>query len=44
LFSGIKIRTEGAEAVLAGGIAFSTPEKPAAAAKEGDSFTLHDEP
>ncbi|MBK8102803.1 MAG: MCE family protein [Cellvibrionales bacterium] len=44
LFSGIKIRTEGAEAVLAGGVAFSTPEKIAAAAKEGDSFTLHDEP
>ncbi len=44
LFSGINIRTESAESVLAGGIAFSTPETLSAAAKEGDSFTLHDEP
>lgn len=44
LFSGIQIRTAGAETILAGGIAFSTPEKAAVAAKEGDSFTLHDEP
>lgn len=44
LFSGIQIRTEGAETILSGGVAFSTPEKTATTAKEGDSFTLHDEP
>jgi len=44
LFSGIQIRTAGAETILGGGIAFSTPEKAAVAAKEGYSFTLHDEP
>lgn len=44
LFSGINIRTESAESVLAGGIAFSTPQKSSSVAQDGASFTLHDKP
>ena len=44
LFSGINIRTDSAESILAGGIAFATSDKSSATAKEGESFTLHDDP
>lgn len=40
LFSGVDIRTEGAETLLAGGVAFDTPDKSGAVAKEHDHFVL----
>ncbi|WP_062264118.1 intermembrane transport protein PqiB [Endozoicomonas arenosclerae] len=43
LFSGAKIRTESLEALLAGGIAFATPEQAEPAAAE-TSFELADKP
>ncbi len=44
LFSGINIRTETAETILAGGIAFSSSNEASPIAKEGDSFVLNDKP
>jgi len=42
LFRGTKIRTESLESILAGGIAFATPEE-GENAKTGTYFTLHEE-
>lgn len=44
LFSGVDIRTEGAETILAGGIAFTTPDTGGETVKEGTSFDLNDKP
>lgn len=46
LFSGVEIDTESMETILAGGIAFATPEADAMgeAAGDGDTFDLHDAP
>lgn len=43
-FSGLKVRTDSLESVLAGGIALGTPEELGAQVQEGARFTLHDEP
>ena len=44
LFSGINVYTESFETILAGGIAFATPEKETGVqAKTGQRFTLYDE-
>lgn len=44
LFSGVSVRTESLETILAGGIAFATPEAAGAPAGEGGGFVLHAEP
>jgi len=49
IFSGVKIRTESLESIIAGGIAFATPETDedgnlAPEAENGRMFTLHAEP
>jgi len=46
LFSGVKIETESMETVLAGGIAFATPEadEMGPTAHDGDTFHLADGP
>ncbi len=41
LFSGAKVRTESLEALLAGGIAFATPEIPEKPVKDGKQFKLY---
>jgi paraquat-inducible protein B len=45
LFSGVKVRTESLEALLAGGIAFASPNNPEMGepAQPGRTFALHDE-
>ncbi|TCI04812.1 MCE family protein [Corallincola luteus] len=43
IFSGVKIQTESLESILAGGIAFATPEQPGKQAADGDSFMLRAE-
>ncbi|HSC75554.1 MAG TPA: MlaD family protein [Pseudomonadales bacterium] len=44
LFSGVDIRTESAETVLSGGVAFDTPDKSGAVVKDGKCFALKDKP
>ncbi len=44
LFSGVDIRTEGAETILAGGIAFETPDKKGEAVKPDHHFSLEAKP
>ena len=44
LFQGTRIRAESLEALLAGGIAFATPEKPERPIKSGHRFNLAHEP
>lgn len=44
LFQGTSIRAESLEALLAGGIAFATPEKPQKPVKPGHRFALAGEP
>ncbi len=46
LFSGVKVRTESVEAIMAGGIAFATPEdeKKGEIVSSGTHFILYDEP
>src|SRR5690606_12120886 len=46
LFKGVKVRTESLEALIAGGIAFATPNNPemGGPAQPGQTFALHDEP
>lgn len=44
LFSGVNVRSESVETLLAGGIAFSTPDNGGSPASEGQQFTLHDKP
>jgi paraquat-inducible protein B len=41
--TGLHIHTESLEALLAGGIAFATPDKPGARVKSGSVFKLHPE-
>lgn len=41
IFKGIDIRVESLRALIAGGIAFATPQRPAAPAKDGAVFSLH---
>lgn len=41
---GVKIRTQSIEAIMAGGVAFATPDRPGAAVAAGARFTLHPEP
>ena len=45
LFQGAKIRTESLESILAGGIAFATPDNgnDLPSARQGESFRLHSE-
>jgi paraquat-inducible protein B len=45
LFSGVKVRTESLEALLAGGIAFASPDNPqmGGPAQPGQTFVLYDE-
>lgn len=45
LFSGVKVRTESLEALLAGGIAFASPDNPqmGGPAQPGQTFALHEE-
>ncbi|MNO01219.1 hypothetical protein D3C81_2213070 [compost metagenome] len=43
LLKGVAVRTESLEAILAGGIAFATPEEPGPAFP-GQTFVLFDEP
>ena len=40
LFSGVDIKTESLESIIAGGIAFATPDKPGAEVTEGYHFDL----
>jgi paraquat-inducible protein B len=42
LFSGVDIQSESIETLLAGGIAFATPDTPAEYISQGHSFILHD--
>lgn len=44
LFKGVDIRVESLRALVAGGIAFATPQRPAAPAKDGTVFPLHGNP
>ena len=44
LFKGVQIRTESIETIMAGGIAFATPNTPSAKANTGRFFVLHNEP
>ncbi len=44
LFSGVDIHTESAETLLAGGVAFDTPDKKGSAVKDGQHFDLKDKP
>lgn len=44
LFKGVQIRTESVETIMAGGIAFATPNMPTAQATKGKFFVLHKEP
>ena len=41
LFSGAKVRTDSLEALLAGGVAFATPEIPPKKLKDGRRFKLY---
>ncbi len=45
LFKGVKVRTESFETILAGGVAFATPDNAqmGAAARPGQTFALFDE-
>ncbi|GAA5216009.1 MlaD family protein [Corallincola platygyrae] len=43
IFSGVKIRTESLETLIAGGIAFVTPDEPGKQASNGDSYVLRAE-
>ncbi|MBM7060216.1 MCE family protein [Pseudomonas sp. UL073] len=43
LFKGVKLRTESLESLLAGGVAFATPDNPGPAAKPGQTFVLFEE-
>ncbi|MBW2415110.1 MAG: MCE family protein [Deltaproteobacteria bacterium] len=40
---GLEIETESLQALLAGGVAFATPDRPGARVKEGSVFRLHSE-
>ena len=42
--TGVSVDTESVESLLAGGIAFSTPEKAGEPATNGETFPLHDAP
>jgi len=42
IFSGVDVRTESAETILAGGVAFETPDKTSGAVKEGQQFELEE--
>jgi paraquat-inducible protein B len=44
LFSGATLDLESLAALLAGGIAFATPEQEGTPAKDGSQFVLHDQP
>jgi paraquat-inducible protein B len=44
LTSGVKIRTQSMEAILAGGVAFATPDSAGATVESGARFTLYEEP
>jgi len=44
LFKGVDVRVESLRALVAGGIAFATPLRPAAPAKDGTVFPLHGNP
>jgi len=44
LRSGLKIRTESLATIMAGGVAFATPDPPGAAVSEGARFRLAEEP
>ncbi|MDB5326365.1 MAG: pqiB 2 [Phycisphaerales bacterium] len=43
VFSGISVEVNNLKALLAGGVAFATPDEGPAAIAEGTDFTLHDE-
>ncbi|NNL66566.1 MAG: MCE family protein, partial [Myxococcales bacterium] len=42
--SGVKIRTQSLEAIVAGGVSFATPDSPGGTVQGGARFTLHEEP
>lgn len=42
--SGVKIRTQSLQAIVAGGVSFATPDSPGADVSSGARFTLHEEP
>jgi len=44
IMKGVKIHTESLEALVAGGVAFATPDRPGAEVGAGAVFALHDEP
>lgn len=44
LFKGVQIRTESIESIMAGGIAFATPNNPGVQATKGKFFVLYKEP
>ena len=44
LFSGVKVDVESLQSLLAGGIAFATPDSGGAAVKAGTTFLLYDKP
>jgi paraquat-inducible protein B len=44
LFKGVEVNLESMRSLLAGGIAFATPDDPGEAAKDGTMFPLHDKP
>jgi hypothetical protein len=44
LFKGVEISVESLRSLVAGGVAFATPDATSPPAKEGTIFVLHDKP
>ena len=42
--SGVKIRTQSLETIVAGGVSFATPDSPGAEVRDGARFALEEEP